>query len=118
LGRFDCRGILRTMSDYIDGDLGDAVCRDVEAHLATCRKCRFHVDAVRYTIRLYDDWRTDEMPADAVIRLRARLRDEAGCFEASPPEKSRAKPVRRKSGRKRAAPAKRTRRKGPAGRGK
>lgn len=101
MGKFDCRGILRTMSDYINGDLGKSVCADIEMHLTTCRKCRFHVDAVKYTISLFDEWRADDVPADAIIRLRDKLREETGCFAAAPAgESSRKSTVREAAGKK------------------
>ncbi len=121
MGKFDCRGILRTMSDFINGDLGKSVCADIEMHLTTCRKCRFHVDAVKYTISLFDEWRADDVPADAVIRLRDKLREETGCFAAPPAgESSRKstagkaaheKPVHKKRVRKKAAGKKTARKK-------
>jgi hypothetical protein len=90
------------MSDYIEGGLGNGVCRDIEEHLRTCRRCRFHVDALNYTIRLFDEWRAEGMPGDAEIRLREKLREETGCFSAPPGERStrtagRGKAVRRKA---------------------
>ena len=106
MGKFDCRGILRTMSAYISGELGKRVCADIEAHLTTCRKCRFHVDAVKFTINMYDEWRADDVPADAVIRLREKLREETGCFGASPAAKTGARPARKTAARKEAAPKK------------
>ena len=130
MGKFDCKGILRTMSDYINGDLGESICGDIEMHLTTCRKCRFHVDAVKYTISLFDEWRADDMPADAMIRLRDRLRDDAGCFVTPPagagrketaPGKAAArktagkKTAAKKSARKKAGVKKTARRKTGAG---
>jgi hypothetical protein len=92
------------MSDFIDGDLGEGVCKDIEQHLTTCRKCRFHVDAVKFTIKMFDEWRADDMPQDAVIRLRDRLREEAGCFQPSPAGKTaRKKTARSKTSRKKTA---------------
>lgn len=91
MGKFDCKGILRTMSDYLDGDLGKSVCSDIEEHLTTCRKCRFHVDAVKLTIEIYDEWRGEEMPRDAEIRLRDRLRAETDASEDPPARQTRTR---------------------------
>lgn len=110
MGKLDCRGILRTMSDYISGDLGKSVCQDIETHLTTCRRCRFHVDAVRFTINLYDEWRGEEMPQDAEIRLRDRLQAETDCFIHSPLVPTRKKTDVKKAARKKPA-AKKTARK-------
>lgn len=107
MGKFDCRGILRAMSDYIDGGLGNGVCREIEEHLKTCRRCRFHVDAINYTIRLFDEWRGEDMPGDAEIRLRDRLRAETGCYSAPPKGKSPAKAAPRRAVRKKASGARR-----------
>ncbi len=107
MGKLDCRGILRVMSDYIDGDLERSVCAEIEEHLTTCRKCRFHVDAIRYTINIYDEWRADDVPPEAVIRLRERLSEETGCLGVLPggdavkgtaaEESSRRKPAGKKT---------------------
>jgi len=123
LGKLDCRSILRTMSEYIDGELGESVCKDVEDHLTTCRKCRFHVDAVKYTIKMFDEWRADDVPPDAMIRLRGRLTDETGCLFAFPVDKamrkaSAAKPARKKTSGKKTAAGKEAARKKTAGRKK
>ena len=124
MAKLDCKSILRTMSEYIDGELGDSVCKDVEDHLTTCRKCRFHVDAVKYTIKMFDEWRADDVPPDAMIRLRHRLTDETGCVFAFPAPKARRKtsprkPVRRKSAAARKKAKKKTvARKKPAGKKK
>lgn len=115
MGKFDCRGILRAMSDYIDGDVGNGVCRDIEEHLRTCRKCRFHVDAMNYTIRLFDEWRAEGMPGDAEIRLRERLKEETGCFLAPPGAESTGTAGREKSVRRKASGAGRRKVSGASG---
>jgi hypothetical protein len=79
LGKFTCRGILNATSDYIDRAVSKSVCKDIEEHLSTCRRCRLHIDAVELTIKLFDDWRSEEMPMDAEIRLRERLEAEGAC---------------------------------------
>jgi anti-sigma factor RsiW len=97
LGKLDCKDILRTMSDYISGELGESICEDIEAHLTTCKKCRFHVDAVRYTINLFDEWRADDMPRDTELRLRVKLKEETGCFNGGPDGDGGRKRTRKKS---------------------
>jgi hypothetical protein len=115
LGKFDCKSILRTMSDYINGDLGESVCSDIEMHLTTCRKCRFHVDAVKYTINLFDEWRADDMPADAEIRLRERLREETGCFGAGGEGGPRGRKASGAASRKKTSAGKKSGRRSAAG---
>ena len=64
-----CKGILDTLSDYLEGDSGDVVCMEIEDHLDGCEKCRIHVDTMRAIVTLYKGWRGDEIPGDVSGRL-------------------------------------------------
>ncbi len=65
-----CKELIKTLSDYIDGELDDALCVDLEKHLSECDNCRVVVDALRKTIELYRDDSTDEkLPQDVRERL-------------------------------------------------
>lgn len=64
-----CQELLSQFSDYIDGELDDAVCAELEAHLAECPNCRILVDTLRKTISLYHDHSEPELPADVRQRL-------------------------------------------------
>ena len=48
-----CQELLGQVSDYVDGELEDALCAEIEAHLADCPDCRVMVDTLRRTISLY-----------------------------------------------------------------
>ena len=47
-----CEGLLGSLSDYIDGELGAELCREIEKHIADCENCRIVVDTTRKTIDL------------------------------------------------------------------
>jgi predicted anti-sigma-YlaC factor YlaD len=51
----DCHKICALLSDYIDQDLTQEVCREIEQHLLTCVRCRAMVDTLVRTIQLYQD---------------------------------------------------------------
>jgi predicted anti-sigma-YlaC factor YlaD len=70
----NCRHLLDSLSDYIDGDLQKALCEKIDAHMADCENCRIVVDTLRKTVYLYQA-STDipEMPADVKERLFQRL---------------------------------------------
>lgn len=73
----DCRHLLGTLSDYVDGDLGVALCAELERHLAECENCRVVVDTLRRTIYLYHATSTPEpVPDEVKERLHKRLRLE------------------------------------------
>ncbi len=70
-----CEGLLGSLSDYIDGELGAELCRQIEKHIAECEDCRIVVDTTRKTIDLVhasNDPQTD-LPDDVRSRLFKRL---------------------------------------------
>jgi anti-sigma factor (TIGR02949 family) len=48
----NCKSLLGTLSDYVDGELGEELCREIEKHIAECEDCRIVVDTTRKTIDL------------------------------------------------------------------
>ncbi|MCS6845261.1 MAG: zf-HC2 domain-containing protein [Caldilineales bacterium] len=69
-----CRELLGSLSDYVDGDLEEALCREIEAHMAECENCRIVVDTLRKTVLLYHVLPSDPPLPEAVEqRLFKRL---------------------------------------------
>ncbi len=74
----DCRELLASLSDYVDGDLDPALCAELERHMATCADCRVVVNTLRKTIELYRKTRpAPEIPAEVRERLYVRLKLDA-----------------------------------------
>ena len=48
-----CQSLLCMLSDYIDGDLSEELCQEIEKHTAGCANCRIVIDTLRKTISLY-----------------------------------------------------------------
>lgn len=69
-----CREMLGSLSDYVDGELEAALCEQIERHMADCGNCRAVVDTLRKTVTLYRDYGHAELPADARERLYAELK--------------------------------------------
>ena len=51
-----CKSLLGYLSDYVDGDLSEELCREIENHAAGCQNCRVVVDTLRRTISLYHEF--------------------------------------------------------------
>lgn len=68
-----CRELLGSLSDYIDGELDDALCVEIETHMAGCENCQVVVDTLRKTVLLYRDLPAEPMPDDAEERLLRRM---------------------------------------------
>ena len=57
-----CRHLLDSLSPYVDGDLSDELCVELERHLSDCENCQIVVDSLRKTVYLYRV-ASDEPPA-------------------------------------------------------
>ena len=69
-----CRHLLESLSDYVDGTLGDALCSELERHLEGCENCRIVVDSLRKTVYLYQVTAAPpSVPEDVRQRLYRRL---------------------------------------------
>lgn len=70
----DCRHLLGSLSDYVDGALGDSLCAELDRHLAECENCRIVVDTLRKTVYLYHVTAAPEpVPDEVKERLYKRL---------------------------------------------
>ena len=59
----NCKGVIRELSNYIDGDLDPTLKQELERHLEHCEDCTMVVDQTRKTIRIFSG-------AEAVLRKR------------------------------------------------
>ncbi len=70
----NCRELLSSLSDYVDGTLGEELCTELERHLSSCENCQIVVDTLKKTIYLYKVTTTStELPEDIRQRLYHRL---------------------------------------------
>lgn len=74
----NCGAFLEELSDYVDGVLGEALCAEIEQHMAGCDDCRVVVDTLKKTIYLYHETSSvkTEIPTDVRERLFHRLKLE------------------------------------------
>ena len=70
----DCKKILQELNLYIDGELDPDLCRQLEAHLKDCDRCRIVLDTTKKTIEIYRDQTPMDLPVDVRNRLHASLK--------------------------------------------
>jgi anti-sigma factor RsiW len=70
----DCKKMLQELNLYIDGELDPDLCRQLEAHLKDCDRCRIVLDTTKKTIEIYRDQTPMDLPEDVRDRLHALLR--------------------------------------------
>jgi len=68
-----CKQLLGSLSDYIDGELQAELCAELEAHLEGCDNCRVVINTLRKTVELYRE--TNE-PVALPEDMRKRLFDK------------------------------------------
>jgi len=73
----NCKGVIRELSNYIDGDLDPALKLELERHLEHCEDCTMVVDQTRKTIRIFSGAEAVPLPEDVHSRLHKALRERA-----------------------------------------
>jgi len=69
----NCKSLLGSLSDYVDGTARDELCLELERHLADCEDCRIVVDTLKKTVYLYHSNTDTNLPVTVRERLFKRL---------------------------------------------
>ncbi len=70
----NCQALLGQISDYVDGELNQDLCTELERHLGHCENCRIVLDTLKKTIELYQvNAETESMPKGVKERLFYKL---------------------------------------------
>jgi hypothetical protein len=66
------------LGDYLDQEMLQELCDQLEDHLKHCRDCTVEVDSIKKTIKLYqhDSGRSVELPVRVTQRLEEALAQE------------------------------------------
>jgi anti-sigma factor RsiW len=70
----NCKGVIRELSNYIDGDLDLAMKQELERHLGHCEDCTMIVDQTKKTVKIFCDSEPVALPSDMHSRLHEALR--------------------------------------------
>ena len=70
MDKHECRQLLGSLSEFVDGSLEEDICAEIERHLAGCQDCRIVVDTLEKTIYLY---RTTSQETTTPEEVRQRL---------------------------------------------
>ena len=74
----NCDGVIRSVSSYIDGELGVAAREEFEVHLKGCKGCTIFVQQTKFTVKIFYDADLGDLPAEARSRLHETLRRRIG----------------------------------------
>ena len=87
----DCESIFAALSNYLDGELPEADCNQLERHIQDCAPCVEFVNSLRKSVRLGKQYRPHE-PAPALSpcvkrSLEAAYKAMLARQQEPPPEK-------------------------------
>jgi anti-sigma factor (TIGR02949 family) len=74
----ECKHLLASLSEYVDGTLSEDLCAEIERHLEGCDNCKVVVNTLRKTVDLYHQCSEDEGLPDSVrqrLYMRLNLED-------------------------------------------
>ena len=69
----NCKGVIREISNFIDGALEPAEKQELEQHLQDCEDCKIVVDQTKLTVDVFCDSEPVELPSDVRSRLHEAL---------------------------------------------
>ncbi len=69
----DCKRMLSELSDYIDDELAEELCVELEKHLTDCPNCRVMLDSLTKTVRVYCSDKEERLPDALSAKLRAAV---------------------------------------------
>lgn len=78
-----CMKHMDHISEFLDGELDEAACEEIRAHLRDCPECRECVESLKRAVDFLRRLPREEIPADMKLRLRESLRD---CIARGGPE--------------------------------
>jgi anti-sigma factor RsiW len=74
----NCKGVIRELSNYIDGELDPATKQELERHLSHCEDCTMILDQTKKSIEILCDSEPIPLPVGLHDRLHSALRDKLG----------------------------------------
>ena len=70
----DCSKYIQNIVDFIDGEIDQSLCAELEKHLKDCRNCRIMVDTLKQTIVLCREGKKESLPPELESKLNDLLR--------------------------------------------
>lgn len=72
----DCRAMFSHLSEFVDGELAEELCREIRAHMADCQRCVAVLESLRATIDLCRSLPSPTPPEEVRRAVRALLEHE------------------------------------------
>ncbi len=78
--KLNCKEIFSSLSLYLDKELDDALCEEIDRHLRKCKPCNAFLDTLRKTVKLYRKFKPAEITRIQKVELNKALEKELEAF--------------------------------------
>ncbi len=68
-----CRRLFEKLSEYIDHELDQSVCKMIERHMQQCKPCQACLISLKQTVALCREMKASTVPRDFSRRLRQMM---------------------------------------------
>ncbi len=72
----DCKEMFARLSEFLDGELTQELCEEIQAHLEGCRPCEAFARALRRTVELCRQLPSKPLPEQLRQELRVLVESE------------------------------------------
>jgi len=76
LEKMRCQELFARLSEFIDEELPEGICSEIEAHLSDCEPCQAFLRTLRKTVEICQQLPQDSLPEEARRELRETLQAE------------------------------------------
>ena len=71
----ECLRMFEKLSEYIDSELDELTCNDIEKHMKTCIQCKICLETLKRTVALCKNTEDEAVPNLFSRRLKAFVQD-------------------------------------------
>ena len=71
-----CHDYIDNLNDFLDGELDEALCQDIQKHIGECKNCRIMVDSMKMTVTLCREGKEEQLPPALENKLNNLLKQK------------------------------------------
>jgi anti-sigma factor RsiW len=79
-----CKQLFALLSEFIDGQLPDGICREIQAHLSDCEPCHAFLRTLQKTVEVCQTLPSYPLPEETKRELKELLQAELAEWKQKP----------------------------------
>ena len=78
--KLSCKEIFSSLSLYLDKELDDSLCKEINRHMRKCEPCKAFLNTLRKTVKLCGKFKPEEITKIQKVELNKALEKELEAF--------------------------------------